>query len=428
MSVVFGLHSQQSVGEVWSSSLASVRRIWYGQRGIVMERVRLVVLSCGLILIPALVFVSGLAQAPDALRGLTETQVQSLSAPYKGITTGGTVAGGLFHIRQTGVSTKPIRAAAEALLAALTETQRTQTLFPIDDREWRLWINTPGPARQGTDMRAMSDDQRTLVTELVAASLSAKGMKKTQDIMKLNETLGEITKNANFTQWRYFLTVMGTPSDTEPWGWQIDGHHLVINYFVLGDQVVMTPTFMGSEPVRADMGKFQGTIVLQDEQDKGFRLFTALTPEQRATATIRGDKGMAEETLAGAYQDNASLNFAGIRFTVLNEHQQELLLNLVSEYIDNLRDGHAQVRMDEVRQHLRDTYFAWIGGTDPSGVFYYRVQSPVVIIEFDHQQEIARSPRLPVASRNHIHTVVRTPNGNDYGKDLLRQHYLVHPH
>ena len=28
----------------------------------------------------------------------------------------------------------------------------------------------------------------------------------------------------------------------------------------------------------------------------------------------------------------------------------------------------------------------------------------------------------------HIHVVVRTPNGNDYGKDLLRQHYLLHPH
>ena len=25
-------------------------------------------------------------------------------------------------------------------------------------------------------------------------------------------------------------------------------------------------------------------------------------------------------------------------------------------------------------------------------------------------------------SRQHIHTVVRTPNGNDYGMDLLRQH------
>jgi hypothetical protein len=33
-----------------------------------------------------------------------------------------------------------------------------------------------------------------------------------------------------------------------------------------------------------------------------------------------------------------------------------------------------------------------------------------------------------VPGRAHIHSVVRTPNGNDYGKDLLRQHYEKHAH
>ena len=74
---------------------------------------------------------------------------------------------------------------------------------------------------------------------------------------------------------------MGKPSDTEPWGWQLDGHHLIVNYFVLGDQVVMTPTFMGSEPVRAESGKFTGTVVMQDEQNKGLNLINALGEEQR---------------------------------------------------------------------------------------------------------------------------------------------------
>jgi hypothetical protein len=27
-----------------------------------------------------------------------------------------------------------------------------------------------------------------------------------------------------------------------------------------------------------------------------------------------------------------------------------------------------------------------------------------------------------------VHTVVRTPNGNDYGKDLLRQHHRAYDH
>ncbi len=87
--------------------------------------------------------------------------------------------------------------------------------------------------------------------------------------------------------------------------------------------------------------------------------------------------------------------------------------------------------MKEVERHLADTRFAWIGGTEAESVFYYRIHSPVVLIEFDHQRpanlsRLASDPRQP--TRQHIHAVVRTPNGNDYGKDLLRQHHLSHRH
>jgi hypothetical protein len=79
------------------------------------------------------------------------------------------------------------------------------------------------------------------------------------------------------------------------------------------------------------------------------------------------------------------------------------------------------VKLAEVRRHLDETHFAWIGGCELDSIFYYRVHSPVILIEFDHQRGVAFRGR-PV-SRDHVHTVVRTPNGNDYGRDLLRQHY-----
>jgi hypothetical protein len=80
--------------------------------------------------------------------------------------------------------------------------------------------------------------------------------------------------------------------------------------------------------------------------------------------------------------------------------------------------------MDEVKRDLDTTYFAWIGGTDAASVFYYRIHSPVVLVEFDHQRPANLRGTGNQPTRQHIHTVVRTPNGNDYGKDLLRQHYL----
>jgi ribosomal protein S15 len=110
--------------------------------------------------------------------------------------------------------------------------------------------------------------------------------------------------------------------------------------------------------------------------------------------------------------------------------QRRQLLDLVGLYVGNMDDGHARVKMEDVRTHLDRTYFVWIGKTEPGSVFYYRIQSPVILIEFDHQRPVGMRHLLDQAlpTRQHIHTVVRTPNGNDYGKDLLRQHYAAHPH
>jgi hypothetical protein len=50
----------------------------------------------------------------------------------------------------------------------------------------------------------------------------------------------------------------------------------------------------------------------------------------------------------------------------------------------------------------------------------------VILIEFDHQPGIAFDTDEP--TRAHIHTVIRTPNGNDYGMDYLRQHHERYDH
>jgi hypothetical protein len=79
-----------------------------------------------------------------------------------------------------------------------------------------------------------------------------------------------------------------------------------------------------------------------------------------------------------------------------------------------------------VKSHLNETYFAWMGSTTDDGPFYYRIQSPVVMIELDHHPGVVFDNVVP--SRNHIHTIIRTPNGGDYGHDLLRQHYEQFDH
>jgi uncharacterized protein DUF3500 len=361
-----------------------------------------------------------------------EAEKRGLAEPFKGLTAAGTIEPGLFGIRSSGVTMAPVQKAAGAFLQSLTAEQRAKTTFAVEDDEWRKWMNQHFYRRQGVSFQEMSEAQRESAFGLLRAALSAKGLKLTRDVMKLNHTLGELNNN-NFEQygeWLYHLTVMGQPSASEPWGWQLDGHHMIINYFVLGDQVVMTPFFTGSEPVTATAGKFKGTTILQDEQAAGLAMITALDDAQRKKAILEVSK-TGNNNLTEAWKDNVVLNYAGVPANELSPAQREKLLGLVKMFVDNMEEGHARVRMEEVRKHLNRTHFAWIGGTDPSAVFYYRIHSPVILVEFDHQRpanlrHLAADPSKP--TREHIHVVVRTPNGNDYGKDLLRQHYAQHKH
>jgi len=360
-----------------------------------------------------------------------EYEREGLAAPFKGVTTNGEVVPGLFEISPAGVSTESVRNAAEKFIASLTAVQLARTMFPVDDVQWRKWMNQHFYVRQGISFQEMTDAQRDLAFGLMRASLSARGFEVTRNVMRLNETLAELADDHVFLgEWLYFITIMGRPSATEPWGWQLSGHHAIVNYFVLGDQVVMTPLFLGSEPVRATSGKYKGITILQQEQNDGLEMVRALSDTQQQKAILNFSK-TGNNNLGEAFKDNIVLEYAGVRANEFTDPVRRRLRELVQLYAINMDEGHARLKMNEVDKHMDNTWFAWIGGTLDDSPFYYRIQSPVILIEFDHQRpanlaKFASDPKKP--TQQHIHTVVRTPNGNDYGKDLLRQHYLAHPH
>jgi hypothetical protein len=199
---------------------------------------------------------------------------------------------------------------------------------------------------------------------------------------------------------------------------------LIVNCFILGDQLTMTPDFRGSEPVLARSGKYAGTTVFRDEEALGIALMASLSADQRAAA-ISGEK-IPRDVVTTAQVDNIDLSCIGICYAALAAPQRELLRKLIGIYAARIRPGHAEIRMAEVVRHLSQTFFGWIGSVDDNEPFYYRIYSPVILIEFDHLPGIIWDNSEP--TRDHIHTVVRTPNGNDYGRDLLRQHYAAHDH
>src|SRR5579884_2700830 len=113
--------------------------------------------------------------------------------------------------------------------------------------------------RHGLCLERMTPAQVERAYGVMAATLSERGFRTARDVMRLNHTIGETTDHwEDYGELLYWLSLFGAPSDRGPWGWQIDGHHLIVNAFVLGDQLVTTPTFMGSEPVEARAGKYAG--------------------------------------------------------------------------------------------------------------------------------------------------------------------------
>ncbi len=371
----------------------------------------------------------------DSLRARQARQSRSaetsgLAEPFKGITTNGSVQPGLFAVRSTGVSTAPVVAAARKYLGSLAPWQKAKATFPVDDPEWRKWMNQHFYVRQGVGFAEMTEAQRDGAFAFLSSALSAKGLTLARDIMKLNHTLGELAGNnfEEYGEWLYWISFMGEPSETEPWGWQLEGHHLIVNYFVLGDQVVMTPLFVGSEPVIAASGKYKGTRILQEEQAAGQAMLDALDASQRTKAVLSVSKS-GNNNLTEAWKDNVVLDYAGLPVREMSAAQKQQMLSLIGLFVSNMKEPHAKVRMSEVAAHLDDTWLAWIGGSGPDAVFYFRIHSPVILVEFDHQRPAGLRRLLgdqPV--REHVHVVVRTPNGNDYGKDLLRQHYEKHRH
>jgi uncharacterized protein DUF3500 len=366
------------------------------------------------------------SQLNERTRGMRLAGEEAVAKPFVGIASDGKLAPGLFPIEKTGVSTEAIRAAAEAWLKSLPEDKKTAATFPIDSDVWRRWSNVHMfLMRHGVNLEDVDQEPRERGLRLMRETLSTAGYETARNIMKLNETIREITgRDIEFGEWPYWLSVLGEPSPDQPWGWQIDGHHLIVNCFILGDQLVLTPLFMGSEPTTAPSGKYAGVRVFEQEDRRGLALVQALDPEQQDKAVIARE--LPDEVFTAAYRDNFDLSYQGLRFDSLSSGQRELALALIETYVRRLRAGHDEVWLNAVKRHLDETYFAWMGGTGDDNVFYYRVHSPVVLIEFDHLKGIALENDVP--TREHIHTVVRTPNGNDYGRDLLRQHYERYSH
>ena len=101
---------------------------------------------------------------------------KAIAEKFKGITTDGSLVPGLYSIKRTGVSTKPIKDAADQFISSLTEQQKTKALYAIDSDEWRRWSNIHRYPREGVSFAEMNPAAARASVSVVAREPQLEGV------------------------------------------------------------------------------------------------------------------------------------------------------------------------------------------------------------------------------------------------------------
>ena len=325
--------------------------------------------------------------------------------------------------------------AAEHVLGVISPNQREKVQHPINAKAWRAWSNPEFLLRPfGLRLEELDKPVIESILAVLEATLSPEGYKKARSAMHINHFLGETCQVPRImNQHSYNFLLFGTPSTTQAWGWSLYGHHLCLNAFLKGRQIVISPSFTGAEPNIIDDGEFFGTEIMQHEGALGLKLMQSLPrelqqkaqkfklmkdPEMCLTGNLTTDRWNQDDQrhLCGAFRDNRIVPYEGISVGDLSLEQQQLVLDIAEQFLLYHPKCAREMKKTQIRKHFNETYFSWIGGYGDNNPYYFRIQSPVIIFEFDHHSGVFLANKEP--ARFHIHTIVRTPNAGDYGNAL----------
>jgi hypothetical protein len=311
-------------------------------------------------------------------------------------------------------ATSRIVSAANTFLSTLDEKQRQNVLFAFANEKQRAnWSNFPTSfvPRAGVGLKELNAAQRSAALALVSSALSRRGFEKVEQIREGDE-VNKIKEGNNpiFGKDLYYISILGKPSEKDPWMLQFGGHHLALNITIAGESGVLTPTLTGAQPA---LYTSNGKTVrpLGQESDKAFALLNALDENQRKQAIL---SYRLADLVLGPGQDGKTIQPEGLKASAMSDRQRATLLDLISEWANVIHESAAAARMAELKADINETWFAWSGPTTATPgsniAAYYRIQGPHLVIEYAPQR-LGGDPSM------HVHTMYRDPT-NDYGRGL----------
>jgi hypothetical protein len=321
-----------------------------------------------------------------------------------------------------------IRAAAVSILDSMTDLQKKRISYRINDSARVQWNNLPIGlrARAGVSIGAMKEWQRIQLHRMLSVSLSSQGYLKSTGIFHLDDLLNrmydtlkarkevddrtyEFLMSLKWAHQNFYLAFFGDPRSDDVWGYKLEGHHLSLNFSFANGKVAVTPFFIGTDPAEYRILDQAGWRVLGQEEDLGIKLVNLLSPSLRKKATM--DTAVPGDIITAAESGKRLINYWGIRGSEMNAAQREVMAQIIREYVFNFEWDKANEEYNKImKAGLENVYFGWIGAYEEYKPHYFLLNGPSFLIEFDNRD-------------NHIHSIWRE-KGNEYGEDILKQHYM----
>ncbi|MDG2123947.1 MAG: DUF3500 domain-containing protein [Verrucomicrobiales bacterium] len=298
-----------------------------------------------------------------------------------------------------------IATSAKTFLASLTDELRTHASLKLDDPERQKWTNVPPRGPQG-GVRLGDCDKAQLqaAANFLRTTFSLQGYEKARNILLADDKLLRNGQPRDgFGAENYWLAIFGEPSSTGKWAIQLDGHHVAFNLTFHGDNVSMSPSFIGTQPAAFKLAN-KTITVMRGEDTGAFKLVQSLDGQQKNAAIV---SPVRTRIATAAGKDGVVPDPVGVSCKTFNADQKKLLIRLLRQYTGDLPKPYAPKRLKALRAEIDQMKFAWSGPiTDDSDVSY-RIQGPTLIIEYACQ-DLGGNPR------DHLHSMYRNPT-NEYG-------------
>jgi Protein of unknown function (DUF3500) len=295
---------------------------------------------------------------------------------------------------QSPYDSKETVAAAKAFLSSLTPKLKMQAQLSFTDSFRLKWSNLPNGqvSRKGAWLKDLNADQRQKIHTLLRTVLSQQGYQKILFIMQYDEATHQRLSAAKspiaerYGDENYWISVFGEPTEGAVWAFKFEGHHISLNMTFSIKGITCTPMFTGVNPALMTEGAYAGRYIMYEEDAFGKALFNSLTPILKKKATLSAHPQDADVMVQKGNEAFLTQK-QGVSYNEMNKAQKAMVEGIIQAWVGNLTPSVAAAKMVKIRAHLKDMYFTWMGTDDVSQLHYYRLQSPVCVIEFTNRDQ-----------------------------------------